>query len=98
MSDEHFLLFDEHKLRKFDSFRVSVFLFFNEIIYNLINEIYNLMKEFYADEFCYQKPTILFHLIIEYFIRERIEISIGIYISMKSTFLFKLESSGKMFY
>ena len=31
-----------------------------------------------------------------YFVRERIELSIGIYISMKSTFPFKPESSEKM--
>ena len=37
-----------------------------------------------------------FHIKIAYFVRERIELFIGIYISMKSTFLFKPESSEKM--
>ena len=35
---------------------------------------------------------LLFHIIIKSFVRERIELSIGIYISMKSTFFIKLES------
>ena len=39
---------------------------------------------------------LLFHLIIEYFVRERFELSIGIYISMKSTIYFKSESLEKM--
>ena len=38
----------------------------------------------------------LFHLIIEYFVRERLELSIGIYISMKSAFFIKSESLEKM--
>ena len=38
---------------------MSVFLSFNERVNNLMNKIKNLMNEFYVDEFCYQKPTIL---------------------------------------
>ena len=38
----------------------------------------------------------LFHLIIEYFVRERLELSIGIYISMKSAFFIKSKSLEKM--
>ena len=38
---------------------------------------------------------LIFHLIIKYFGRERFELSIGIYISMKSTF-FKSESLEKI--
>ena len=37
-----------------------------------------------------------FYIKIAYFVRERIELLIGIYISMKSTFPFKPESSEKM--
>ena len=52
MPNEHILLFDEHKLRKFDSSGMpdECFLSFNERIYNLTNEIYNLMNELYVDE------------------------------------------------
>ena len=39
---------------------------------------------------------LLFYIKIAYFVRERIELFIGIYISMKSTFPFKPESSEKM--
>ena len=39
---------------------------------------------------------LLFYVIIAYFVRERIELSIDTYISMKSTFIFKSESSEKM--
>ena len=39
---------------------------------------------------------LLFHLIIKYFVRERFELSIGIYVSIKSTLFFKLESLEKM--
>ena len=39
---------------------------------------------------------LLFYIKIAYFVRERIELFIGIYIFMKSTFVFKLESSEKM--
>ena len=38
---------------------------------------YNQLKVFFL---------LLFHLIIEYFVRVRIDLSIGIYISIKSTF------------
>ena len=41
---------------------------------------------------------LLFHLIILYFVRERFHLSIGIYISMKSTFLsfnYKAQKNGK---
>ena len=38
----------------------------------------------------------IFYIKIAYFVRERIELFIGIYIPMKSTFLFKPESSEKM--
>ena len=36
-----------------------------------------------------------FYIKIAYFVRERIELFIGIYISMKSTFPFKLRENGK---
>ena len=39
---------------------------------------------------------LLFYIKIAYFVRERIELFIGIYIFMKSGFLFKPESSEKM--
>ena len=39
---------------------------------------------------------LLFYIKISYFVRERIELYIGVYISMKSTFSFKPESSEKM--
>ena len=39
---------------------------------------------------------LLFYIKIVYFVRERIALFIGIYISMKSTFPFKAESSEKM--
>ena len=39
---------------------------------------------------------LLFYIKIAYFVRERVELFIGIYISIKSTFLFKPESSEKM--
>ena len=49
---------------------------------------YNQLKYFFF--------LLLFYIKIAYFVRERIELFIGIYISMKSTFLFKPESSEKM--
>ena len=39
---------------------------------------------------------LLFYIKIAFFVRERIELFIDVYISMKSTFPFKLESSEKM--
>ena len=49
---------------------------------------------------CKQLKNILFLLLYyiktAYFVRERIELFIGLYISMKSTFHFKPESSDKM--
>ena len=47
MSNEHILLFHEHKLRKFDSSGMP-----DECLSFL------LMIEFAVDKFCYQKPTI----------------------------------------
>ena len=41
----------------------------------------------------YHFPFLLFYIKIAYFVRERIELFIGMYISMKSTFPFKPESS-----
>ena len=39
---------------------------------------------------------LLFYIKIAFFVRERIELFIDVYISMKSTFPFKPESSEKM--
>ena len=39
---------------------------------------------------------LLFYIKVAYFVRKRIELFIGIYISMKSTFLFKPEISEKI--
>ena len=44
----------------------------------------------------YYFVLLLFYIKIAYFVREKIELFIDVYISMKSTFLFKPESSEKM--